>query len=166
VPAGRRFFFVVAAAAAVVAICSERNGSGVASSGGDPAAGAQKPSMGDTSERSCEELTPLAPTTILRNSNNNKKKSQELKFPPFPQPPRPVDLIRRMGVGIGLAVYIAAERRRGEEGINNQMGNKQETRPSKGGEYSCRVISTSSIIIRTQLVLGEKELRREGWRRW
>jgi hypothetical protein len=39
------------------------------------------------------------------------------------------------------------------------MGNKQETRPSKGGEYSCRV-STSSIIIRTRLVLGEKELWR------
>jgi len=48
VPAGRRFFFVVAAAAAVqVAICSERNGSGVASSGGEPAAGEQKPNMGD-----------------------------------------------------------------------------------------------------------------------
>jgi hypothetical protein len=47
VPAGRRFFFVVAAAAAtVVAICSERNGSGVASSGGEQAEGAQKPNMG------------------------------------------------------------------------------------------------------------------------
>jgi hypothetical protein len=43
VPAGRRFFFVV-----LVTICSERNGSGVASSGHDPAAGAQKPNMDAT----------------------------------------------------------------------------------------------------------------------
>ena len=72
VPAGRRFFFVVAAAAAVqVAICSERNGSGVASSGGGPAAGAQNPNMGDARGDLGEEQLW------------NKKKSQKnlLLFP-------------------------------------------------------------------------------------
>jgi hypothetical protein len=43
VPAGRRFFFVV-----LVAICSERNGSGAALEGHDPAAGARKPNMDAT----------------------------------------------------------------------------------------------------------------------
>ena len=79
-------------AAAVAAICSERNGSGVASSGGDPAAGAQKPSMGDTR---ASDL--VKKNTAAANSNNTTEQEEEEepgnKISPFPQPPSPVDYI-------------------------------------------------------------------------
>lgn len=80
VPAGRRFFFVVAAAAAAVhvAICSERNGSGVASSGGEPAAGAQKPNMGDARGDLGEEQLALR---IVWTTEQEEEPENLLLFP-------------------------------------------------------------------------------------
>jgi hypothetical protein len=74
VPAGRRFFFVVAVAA-VVSICSEWNGSGVASSGDDPAAGAQKPNMGAT-----YFYLDLMNDTLTKLVRNNKKTKKNPSF--------------------------------------------------------------------------------------
>jgi hypothetical protein len=140
VPAGRRFFFVVAAApaAVVVAICSDRNGSGVASSGGDPAAGAQNPSMGDvgrsSTDRSCEE------------HYGTRRRARKISSLPFvPNDDRPpawlANLIRRMWVGVGLlAVYIAAGRRRGRR-RDQQPDGKQTRDEAKREERRVELMS-------------------------
>lgn len=118
-PAGRRFFFVVAAATAtVVAICSERNGSGVASSGGEQAEGAQKPNMGAGEA--------ILVKNSAKNSTDYGTRRRARKLAPFISPTS--GLIRRRrrnGMGIRLDVYIAAERQRGS---TTRWGNKQETR--------------------------------------
>jgi hypothetical protein len=85
--------------------------------------------MGDTSE------SDLVKNTASANNNTTEQEEEEEGEPGNKisslSPTSPVDLIRRMRVGIGLAVYIAAERRRGRR--DQQPDGKQTRNEAKQG---------------------------------